>query len=252
MRLGGHGVKRNTPAAPDKVPGHIVLIPDGNGRWAQERSLPIAEGHRRGAKAVEAFLKVCRDWGVTHATVWGFSTENWKRSGAEIGAIMKLVEGALRRNRKNFARDGIRFVHLGRRDRIAEQFPRLHRLLLDLAEETSGHEPFTLNLALDYGGRDEIVRAARRLLAGGRTAEEVDWTDLAVLLDTAGQPDPDLVIRTSGEHRLSGILPLQAAYAEMVFLSEFLPALSEENFREAIREFARRDRRFGQRPTASR
>jgi len=243
-------VKRKTPPAPENVPQHIVLIPDGNGRWAQERSLPVAEGHRRGAKAVEAFLKVCRDWDVPYATIWGFSTENWKRSGAEIGAIMKLVEGALRRNRKNFARDGIRFIHLGRRDRLAEQFPRLHSLLLDLADETAGNEPFTLNLALDYGGRDEIVRAARRLMTSGRVAEEVDWTDLAALLDTAGQPDPDLVIRTSGEHRLSGILPLQAAYAEMIFLPDFLPGLSEDNFREAIREFARRDRRFGQRPTA--
>ena len=236
---------------PEKLPRHVVLIPDGNGRWARRMGLPIAEGHRRGAKAVEEFLKVCRDWKVPYATIWGFSTENWARSAGEVRAIMQLVEGALRRNRKNFKRDGIRFWHLGRRDRIAEQYPRLHRLLLNLIEETRENRPFHLNLALDYGGRDELVRAIHAAVANGEDLTRVSWASIEAHLDTHGQPDPDLIIRSSGEHRLSGILPLQAAYAEMVFVDRCLPELGAEAFREALREFAAHDRRFGCRPVSS-
>jgi undecaprenyl diphosphate synthase len=225
----------------------VVLIPDGNGRWASEHHRPIIEGHRRGAQAVEGFLRVCRDWGIHFATVWGFSTENWARSRLEVDAIMRLVGIYLRRNRKRFRRDGMRFHHVGRRDRLAERFPDLIKLFAALEEETKGNEPFTLNLALDYGGRDEAVRAVRTLIGQGVPAAEVTWERLAGCLDTASQPDPDLVIRTSGEHRLSGILPLQSAYAELVFTPRLLPEMSEEDFREAIREFTRRERRFGAR-----
>jgi undecaprenyl diphosphate synthase len=232
----------------ERLPKHVVLIPDGNGRWAAARGLPVAEGHRRGAEAVKAFLRVCRDWNIPFATVWAFSTENWGRNPAEVDAIMNLVEVSLRQNRKGFRRDGIRFRHLGRRDRIGGRYPRLGRLLADLEQETSANQPFTLNLALDYGGRDEVVRAVRDLVAAPTEGGEVTWDALAARLDTAGQPDPDLVIRSSGEQRLSGILPLQAAYAEMIFIPRFLPDLAEEDFREAIRGFAGRERRFGVRP----
>lgn len=237
--------------APERVPEHVVLIPDGNGRWARRQGLPVAEGHRRGAKAVEDFLRVCRDWNVPYATIWGFSTENWARSAGEVKAIMQLVEGALRRNRKNFRRDGIRFWHLGRRDRIRDRHPRLYELMMDLIEETKENRPYHLNLALDYGGRDEVVRAVRASAAAGADLGNVTWEDLEQHLDTRGQPDPDLIIRSSGEHRLSGILPLQASYAEMVFLTRLLPELKEEDFREALRDFAARERRFGRRPVSS-
>lgn len=243
--------KSKVPSPPEPVPEHIVLIPDGNGRWANAHGRPTADGHRKGAEAVEAFLKVCRDWNVSIATVWGFSTENWSRSRLEVDAIMGLVEMLLRRNRKGFKRDGVRFCHLGRKERIAARFPRLGSLLGDLEAETRRCEPFTLNLALDYGGRDEVVRAVRRLLAAGVKPEDLVWEDLEGRLDTAGQIDPALVIRSSGEMRLSGILPLQSAYAEMVFLDRLLPDLGEDDFREAIREFARRDRRFGGRPAGA-
>ncbi|MBM3317246.1 MAG: di-trans,poly-cis-decaprenylcistransferase [Candidatus Eisenbacteria bacterium] len=239
------------PAPPERLPRHIVLIPDGNGRWAAERGKPTPEGHLAGARAVEAFLRVCRDWGVRVATVWAFSTENWERSGGEVDAIMNLIALYLRRNRGRFEREDIRLRHIGRRDRIAHRYPRLDGLMARIEGETRGHDRFALNLALDYGGRDEALRAVGRLLARGCPPEELTWERLSDCLDTAGQPDPDLVIRTSGELRLSGILPLQAAYAELVFPPRLLPEMREEDFREAIREFARRERRFGGRPGAA-
>ncbi len=233
---------------PQRVPRHVVLIPDGNARWASARGLPVYEGHRRGAKAVEAFLQVCLDWEVHYVTVWAFSTENWERSWLEVSSIMRLIETYLRRNRGRFERDGIRFRHIGRRDRLRLKFSGLMALLEEIERETSGYGPFTLNLALDYGGRDEVVRAVRRLLAEGVDPGTVSWELLESYLDTAGQPEPDLIIRTSGEQRLSGILPLQAAYAELVFVSELLPDMDEEAFQRAILEFAGRERRFGGRP----
>jgi len=243
-------VAQAVPAPPDPIPQHVVLIPDGNGRWAREHHRPVPEGHLQGARAVEGFLRVCRDWGVPVATVWAFSTENWGRSRAEVEAIMRIVGIYLRRNRGTFRREAMRFRHLGRRDRLAQSHPGLARLLLQLEEETRAFTRHTLNLALDYGGRDETLRAVRRLLEQGRPAAELIWDDLAAGFDTAGQPDPDLIIRTSGEHRLSGILPLQSVYAELVFVPRLLPDMREEDFREAIREFARRGRRFGLRPEA--
>jgi len=239
--------KQSPPAPPEQLPRHIVLIPDGNGRWASDVGKPVAEGHLQGARAVEAFLRVCRDWRIGIATVWAFSTENWGRSRIEVDAIMRLVEFYLRRNRSRFRRDGLRFRHLGRRDRIQARYPKLARLLVDLEQETRDYEPFQLNLALDYGGRDEVLRAMHRLLQEASGGTRLEWEDLAARLDTAGQPDPDLVIRSSGEQRLSGILPLQTTYAELVFCPRLLPEMGEEEFRDAIREFSRRQRRFGRR-----
>lgn len=236
---------------PERVPQHVVLIPDGNGRWASEHNLPISEGHRRGAASVEGFLRVCRDWQIRFATVWGFSTENWARSRIEVDAIMRLVGIYLRRNRKGFARDGMRFVHLGRRDRLAARYPKLLALFELLEDETKSYQPYTLNLALDYGGRDEILRAVRRMLVEHIDPQTLDWETMSAHLDTSSQPDPDLIIRTSGEHRLSGILPLQAAYAELVFVDRLLPDMREDDYRDAIRIFSERERRFGRRPAAT-
>jgi undecaprenyl diphosphate synthase len=241
---------RVSPSPPERVPQHIVLIPDGNGRWAREHGRPVSEGHLHGARAVEAFLRVCRDWSIPVATVWAFSTENWGRSRLEVDAIMRLIGIYLRRNRPRFRREGMRFRHVGRRDRLAQSHPDLARLIAALEEETRDCPHYTLNLALDYGGRDETLRAVRRLIQDGCAPAEVTWERLETCLDTVDQPDPDLIIRTSGEHRLSGILPLQSVYAELVFVPRLLPDMTEEDFRETIREFARRGRRFGLRPDA--
>jgi undecaprenyl diphosphate synthase len=237
------------PDRTERLPKHVVLIPDGNGRWAKQRGKPVLEGHRRGAQAVQAFLAVCRDWGIPVATVWAFSTENWSRDPREVKGVMQLVEAYLRKNRKRFSQDGVRFQHVGNSEDLQSRNPRLFELLGVIKEETVKNEPFTLNLALDYGGRDEVVRAIKRLISTGLNPEEVTWECLAGMLDTAGQPDPDLIIRTSGEQRLSGILPLQAVYAEINFVETLLPDMGEEEFRQAIRAFESRERRFGGRPT---
>jgi undecaprenyl diphosphate synthase len=240
------------PDRTEQLPKHVVLIPDGNGRWAKQRRLPVLEGHRRGAQAVQTFLTVCRDWRIPIATVWAFSTENWSRDAGEVKGIMQLVEAYLRKNRKRFSQDGVRFQHIGNSDDLRLRNPRLFELLTAIGEETVKNEPFTLNLALGYGGRDEVVRAVKRLIAAGRNPEEVTWECVASMLDTAGQPDPDLIIRTSGEQRLSGILPMQAVYAEINFVETLLPDMGEKEFREAIRVFGSRERRFGGRPTTTR
>lgn len=230
------------------LPRHVVLIPDGNGRWARRQGKPISEGHRQGARAVEGFLKACRSLAVPVATVWAFSTENWGRNPAEIGAIMRLIDFYLRRNRKRFREEQMRLRHVGRRDRIAEHYPHLAGLIRDLEAETREYGRQTLNLALDYGGRDEVVRAVRRIVAAGERPEGITWERLDDCLDTAGQPEVDLIIRTSGEQRLSGILPLQSVYAELLFIPRLLPELTEADFTEAMQAFAQRDRRFGRRP----
>ncbi|MFH1142926.1 MAG: polyprenyl diphosphate synthase [Candidatus Eisenbacteria bacterium] len=244
-------VRGETPGPPDRLPRHVVLIPDGNGRWAEGQGRPVAEGHLQGARAVESFLRVCRDWNIPVATIWAFSTENWGRNEAEVTAIMRLVDLYLRKNRGRFKREQMRFRHLGRRDRIAARFPRLSGLITELEEETREHERYALNLALDYGGRDEVLRAIARLANERGPLADITWKDLERSLDTAGQPDPDLIIRTSGERRLSGILPLQSIYAELIFIPRFLPEMKALDFQEAFREFAARDRRFGTRPVSS-
>ena len=238
---------RKAPPPPERLPEHVVLIPDGNGRWASAKGKPVPEGHRKGAQAVESFLRACRDWQIPHATVWAFSTENWSRGKLEVAAIMRLVEISLRKNKGKFKRDGVRFRHLGRKDRIAREYASLANLMEELERETERNGPFNLNLALDYGGRDEWVRAVRRLVEQGTAPEEISWECLSEFLDTAEIPDPDLIIRSSGERRLSGILPMQSVYAEIVFVSRFLPELTEDDFREAIRDFSSRHRRFGSR-----
>jgi len=228
------------------LPRHVVLIPDGNGRWAAERGKPVREGHRQGARAVEGFLRACRSLQIPVATIWAFSTENWGRETLEVGAIMRLVDFYLRRNRKRFRKEQMRFCQIGRRDRLTTRYPRLAELIRALEEETRDYDRYTLNLAIDYGGRDEVIRAVRRLVEASPEPEAVTWGRLSESLDTAGQPD--LIIRTSGEHRLSGILPLQSAYAELLFIPRLLPELTEEDFTQAMLGFANRDRRFGLRP----
>ncbi|MCK4412323.1 MAG: di-trans,poly-cis-decaprenylcistransferase [Candidatus Eisenbacteria sp.] len=230
------------------LPRHVVLIPDGNGRWALQHGKPAAAGHLQGARSVEGFLKACRKLQIPVATVWAFSTENWGREGVEVKAIMRLVDFYLRRNRARFRKEQMRFRHLGRRDRLAERYPRLMELIRMLEEETRDYRRYTLNLALDYGGRDEVLRAVRRLVGESERPEAVTWERLRESLDTADQPDVDLIIRTSGEHRLSGILPLQSIYAELLFIPRLLPELSEKDFTEALLGFTNRDRRFGLRP----
>jgi undecaprenyl diphosphate synthase len=224
---------------------HVALIPDGNGRWAKARKLSTNEGHVHGAKSVEAFLNVCKRYNVSVATVWAFSTENWRRSEEEVQGIMYLVQRVLESKRSRFKKNGVRVKIIGRRDRIQKCFPNVANFLTEIEKETQSYGPLTFNLALDYGGRDEIVRAIQKLVARGVRETDVTWETICSALDTEGLPDPDLIIRTSGEQRLSGLMPLQSEYAELHFIQALLPDVTEEVYEQAFVEFTKRQRRFG-------
>lgn len=230
----------------DKLPKHIAIVMDGNRRWAKARYLPSLEGHRQGVKAVRRTLEACLDLGVAGLTLFAFSSENWKRPPDEVSALLDLLAHHLKSEMAELVQQGVRFRALGR---TGEMSPRIQKLVTDLEQETVGNTRLNFNLALNYGGRQELVDAARavaaRVAAGELRPEQVDETVLAGHLTTSGQPDPDLLIRTSGEQRLSNFLLWQVAYTELVFLPIFWPDFNEEHLRAAIEEFGRRERRFG-------
>jgi undecaprenyl diphosphate synthase len=223
---------------------HVAIIPDGNRRWARQRSVPIEVGHTTGLLQVLPNLvhRLC-EAGVHTITVWGFSTENWTRESAEVGHLMKISAEFLRHHIMDIAkRHDARVCHLGRKDRI---FPEVREALESVEAMTAGNRSHVYNVALDYGGQDELQRASQRLA----TAMQSGPTTLSVadFLDTAGQPypQPDVVIRSSGEHRLSGFLPLQTVYSELFFLEANFPDFTFELVRDVAEQFRWRKRRFG-------
>jgi len=227
------------------VPNHIAMILDGNRRWARARGLEPWKGHYYGFKALEKLSEATRNLGVHTFTVWAFSTENWERSEQEIDAIMDIFRKALKEKERQFHRDKVALVHLGRKDRLPEDIRReLARIEAGTAKYSS-HNIF--NLAVDYGGRDEIVRATKRIVEAGLPVEKIDEKVFDSFLDTGGQPypNPDLFIRTSGEQRTSGFLPWQLSYTEFYFEETHLPDFTPEKLKEAILDFSRRRRRFG-------
>jgi undecaprenyl diphosphate synthase len=224
------------------IPQHIALIPDGNRRWAKEHGLPTIEGHRKGMDRVEEMSKAAQDLGVKTFTVWGFSTENWEREATEREYLFKLFMRALRRMAREARSRNIRIRHLGRRDRLPSM---VINYLKGLESETEANQQYQLNIALDYGGRDELLRAVKHMLDDQLTSDQLDEEVFARYLDTGNVPDPDLIIRTSGEQRISGLLPWQGAYAEYYFSPLYLPDFGAAQLREAIAEFGRRQRRFG-------
>lgn len=225
------------------VPDHIALILDGNRRWARARGLKPWEGHRAGYEAVRKLARASRELGVHTFTIWSFSTENWDRPKKEIDEILKLLRAGLEEFRKEAHKEKVRLVHLGRKDR----FPKDIALQLERLEKETKNYNNVLNLALDYGGRDEIVRATKKIIADNIPAEKIDEKLFEGYLDTYGQPypNPDLFIRTSGEQRTSGLLPWQMAYSEFYFEPEHLPDFTPEKLRNAILDYSRRRRRFG-------
>jgi undecaprenyl diphosphate synthase len=227
------------------VPNHIAMILDGNRRWARARGLKPWEGHYHGFKAVEKLAYASRQLGVHTFTVWAFSTENWERPKEEIDAIMNLFRRALKEKEKEFHKDKVALVHLGRKDRLPLD---IQKELIRIESETAKYaKRHIFNLAVDYGGRSEIVRAAQKAIESGIEASELSEKTFEKFLDTYKQPypDPDLFIRTSGEQRTSGLLPWQMVYAEFYFDSTHLPDFSPEKLREAVIDFSRRRRRFG-------
>ncbi len=228
------------------VPRHVAIIMDGNGRWAEARGLPRTEGHRRGVEAVRRAVKAATESGVAYLTIYSFSSENWARPADEVSYLMGLLKLFIRRDLAELHRNGVRVRVMGERAGLA---PDIKELLLEAEQRTAGNSGLTLVVAFNYGARQEIVAAMRRLaaqVAAGELAPgDIDGDAVAGALQTAGIPDPDLIIRTSGEQRLSNFLLWQAAYSEFVFLPVLWPDFDAASFSAALREYARRQRRFG-------
>jgi len=227
-------------------PDHVAIIMDGNGRWAQSRGRPRLFGHQAGAKRVREIVRACPDLGIRYLTIFAFSTENWKRTQAEVAGLMALFRRYIMKEAQALLAQGVRVRFIGDRVRLE---PKLVKLMDEIEILTEANDRVHLTIALNYGGRDEVARATRRLaheVAAGRLdPDDVDEVTLARFLDTCLLPDPDLVIRTSGEARISNFLLWQSAYAEYEFTSILWPDFSAECFAEIVARYAARDRRFG-------
>ncbi len=227
-------------------PVHVAIIMDGNGRWAQGRGRSRIEGHRRGMETVREVVKGSIELGVEYLTLYGFSIENWKRPAAEISSLMGLLRLYLRQEIKALDQRGVRMRFIGQRPLLADD---IVSLIEEAEEQTKGNTALNLVVALSYGARQEITAAvqsvARRVASGELDDSTIDETVISQHLETAGMPDPDLVIRTSGEQRISNFLLWQVAYAELVFIDTLWPDFSQEDLRDAINEYHRRDRRYG-------
>ncbi|HUP32056.1 MAG TPA: polyprenyl diphosphate synthase [Gaiellaceae bacterium] len=218
------------------------MIMDGNGRWAERRGLPVAEGHRAGTRALRRTVEAAIDLGVRSLAVYAFSTENWARPADEVDALMEIFGETIERELPDLAKQGVRTRFIGRRDRAPGW---LRKRMAALEAETAANDRLALWIAFDYGGRAEIVEAARRLLDSGAEPADVDEEALAAQLYAPELPDPDLLIRTSGELRLSNFLLWQLAYAELVFVETLWPDFGEDELRSALADYASRRRRFG-------
>ena len=226
------------------IPNHVLIIPDGNRRWAKDHGLPSLQGHKRGFEVAQTLARKIRASGVPTLTFWAFSTENWKRDGREIKYLMQFYNKFLEKNLLGAEDEKVRYIHLGRKDRLPK---RLLEKIEKLESQTKKFKQYYLNFALDYGGHDEILRAVRKIIQKGTKSDDVTEELIAKNLDTAHEPypNPDLIIRTSGENRTSGFMPWQAAYAEYIFIDKYFPDLTEGDIDWALAEYERRQRRFG-------
>ncbi|WP_395539637.1 polyprenyl diphosphate synthase [Neotabrizicola sp. sgz301269] len=236
----------SAPVVPARQAGHVAIIMDGNGRWAQMRGWPRLVGHRKGAERVKEIVRAAPDLGISWLTLYAFSTENWKRSTEEVLGLMAIFARYIQREAEGMAREGVRMRFIGDRSRLD---PKLQRLMAGIEAKTAHLTRLNLTVAINYGGRDEILRAVRAIAceaADGRL-DPADVTDAAfsARLDTAQLPDPDLVIRTSGETRTSNFLPWQAAYAEYEFTETLWPDFSPAELGAILARFGNRERRFG-------
>ncbi|MFZ5932947.1 MAG: polyprenyl diphosphate synthase [Patescibacteria group bacterium] len=227
-----------------KVPDHIALVPDGDRRWARSKGLSSLEGHKAGYLTLKKVAKASRDLGVHTLTLWGFSTENWERSAQETENIMNLARRMVDNFMKEAMKEGVRFVHLGRKDRLPTD---LVEMIRKAEEKSKNNTKHVLNIALDYGGKDEILRAVKNIIRDGVDPDKIDEKLFSSYLDTRDQPYPyvDLFIRTSGEQRTSGLMPWQMEYAEYYFEPDHLPDFTPGKLKEAILDYSRRRRRFG-------
>lgn len=230
------------------VPVHVAIIMDGNGRWAKERGLPRLAGHRAGTEAIRRVMEACVEFGIKILTLYAFSTENWSRPADEVSGLMGLLSQVIEREVDGLRKNGVRLHHVGSLDRLP---PDLQQSVHAALAATSSGDRLTVNIALNYGGRAEIVTAARRMVEEGLPPDQITEAALAQRLYTAGQPDPDLIIRTAGEMRLSNFLIWQAAYSEFYATPVYWPDFGRDELYQALAAYASRTRKFGGLPGAA-
>ena len=224
------------------VPRHLAIIMDGNGRWAKQRGLPRIAGHRAGTENIRQIVTQSVELGVRYLTLYAFSTENWSRPSLEVEGLMLILSEFLDRELQNLHREGAQIRHLGRMDNVS---PSLRNKITRACDVTRNNSRITVAVAFNYGGRADIIDAVRELVAAGVPAEQIDEAKIGAHLSTSGMPDPDLIIRTSGEWRLSNFLIWQAAYSEYWTTPIFWPDFGPNELRQAIQEYGQRERRFG-------
>ena len=225
-----------------KVPAHVAIIMDGNGRWAASHGLPRSAGHQAGTENLRPVIRACVEFGIQYLTIYAFSTENWSRPEDEVQALMHILADVIDRELEELNQEGVQLRHIGRLERLD---PVLREKVLHAVEVTRNNSRLILNVAFNYGGRDEIICAISRMIQDGVKPDEVTDELVGSYLFTAGIPDPDLIIRTSGEMRISNFLIWQAAYAEWYVTPTYWPDFDKEELRKAIIAFGDRDRRFG-------
>jgi undecaprenyl diphosphate synthase len=226
----------------EKIPQHVAIIMDGNGRWALQRGLPRLAGHKAGTENLRRVIRASVELGVKYLTIYAFSTENWGRPPEEVKGLMYILEDVIDRELNELHKEGVQLRHIGRLERLA---PSLQEKVLDAIDVTKNNDRLILNIAFNYGGRDEIVQAIQRMMKDGVPPEKVTDELVSQYLYTAGVPDPDLIIRTSGELRVSNFLIWQAAYSEWYITPTFWPDFDKDEYRRALESFAHRDRRYG-------
>ena len=230
---------------PDQVPTHVAIIMDGNGRWARARGLPRLAGHRAGVENLRRVLEACVEFGIQYLTIYAFSTENWNRPVDEVRGLMNILEEVIDRKLKKLNENGVQLRHIGRLERLR---PELQEKVRHAIELTRNNQKLVLNIAWNYGGRAEIVDAIQQIVAEGISQVEVEEDLVSRYLYTAGCPDPDLIIRTAGELRVSNFLIWQGAYSEWYIASTYWPDFDREELLKALCEYASRERRFGRVP----
>ncbi len=233
---------KNEQPQPEKVPQHVAVIMDGNGRWALSRGKPRLAGHRAGTENLRRVIRASVEFGVKYLTIYAFSTENWGRPPAEVKGLMHIFENVIDKELDELHEEGVQLRHIGRLEKLA---PKLRKKVLDAIELTKNNERLILNIAFNYGGRDEIIYAIQNIIEEGISPKDVDTEMVSQHLFTAGTPDPDLVIRTSGELRTSNFLIWQSAYAEWYITPTYWPDFDREEYAKALRIYAERDRRYG-------
>ncbi|HSQ38811.1 MAG TPA: polyprenyl diphosphate synthase [Anaerolineales bacterium] len=227
---------------PDKVPQHVAIIMDGNGRWAISRGLPRVAGHKAGTENLRRLIRSTVEFGIKYLTIYAFSTENWGRPPEEVQGLMGILQDVIDRELNGLIEEGVQLRHIGRLERLD---PKIQAKVLKAIDLTKNNKRLVLNIAWNYGGRDEIICAIQKIIKDGIVPDNVTSELVSRYLFTAGVPDPDLVIRTSGELRISNFLIWQAAYSEWYVTPTFWPDFDKDEYRRALEVFAQRDRRFG-------